>query len=46
MRDRVFYKTNGKHAPFNEDRPELYDADAAADAWAKTVAFFCRELKA
>jgi carboxymethylenebutenolidase len=36
---------NAQHAFFNEDRPEVYDADAAADAWAKTVAFFRRELK-
>ncbi len=32
------------HAFFNEKRPEVYDAAASADAWAKTLAFFRREL--
>jgi len=26
-----------KHAFFNDDRPEVYDADAAASAWARTL---------
>jgi carboxymethylenebutenolidase len=34
------------HAFFNDERPEVYDAAAAADAWAKTIAFFRRELRA
>ena len=34
------------HAFFNEARPEVYDATAAGDAWAKTVAFLRRELHA
>ena len=34
------------HAFFNDTRPEVYDPPAAADAWAKTLAFFKRELKA
>jgi carboxymethylenebutenolidase len=33
-----------QHAFFNDRRPEVYDASAAADAWAKTLAFFRREL--
>jgi len=33
-----------QHAFFNDARPEVYDAAAAADAWKKTVAFFRREL--
>src|SRR5438093_562325 len=33
------------HAFFNDSRPEVYDAAAAADAWAKTVAFFRCELQ-
>jgi carboxymethylenebutenolidase len=33
-----------QHAFFNDQRPEVYDASAAADAWAKTLAFFRREL--
>jgi carboxymethylenebutenolidase len=32
------------HAFFNDHRPEVYDAAAAADAWAKTLAFFKSEL--
>jgi carboxymethylenebutenolidase len=32
------------HAFFNEERPEVYDPAAAADAWNKTLAFFRREL--
>lgn len=34
------------HAFFNDERPEVYDAAASADAWSKTLAFFTRELKA
>jgi carboxymethylenebutenolidase len=33
------------HAFFNDERPEVYDAAAAADAWAKTLAFFRHELQ-
>jgi len=32
------------HAFFNDHRPEVYDAAAAADAWEKTLAFFKSEL--
>jgi len=32
------------HAFFNDQRPEVHDPAAAAEAWAKTVAFFRREL--
>jgi carboxymethylenebutenolidase len=28
------------HAFFNDDRPEVYDVDAAASAWARTLDFF------
>ena len=34
------------HAFFNDERPEVYDASAAADAWSKTIEFFRRELQA
>ena len=34
------------HAFFNDDRPEVYDAKAASDAWSKTIAFLRQELKA
>ena len=34
------------HAFFNEERPEVYDPAAAADAWAKSIAFLRRERKA
>jgi dienelactone hydrolase len=35
---------NADHAFFNDTRPEVYDAAAAEDAWARTLAFFRREL--
>lgn len=35
---------NAQHAFFNDHRPEVYDARAAADAWTKTLTFFRREL--
>lgn len=35
---------DAQHAFFNDDRPEVYDAAAAEDAWSKTIAFFRREL--
>jgi carboxymethylenebutenolidase len=34
------------HAFFNDERPEVYDAGAAADAWSRTIEFFRRELQA
>ena len=34
-----------QHAFFNNTRPDVYDAAAAADAWAKTIAFLRRELQ-
>jgi carboxymethylenebutenolidase len=37
---------NAQHAFFNDERPEVYDGIAAADAWTKTLAFFRRELRA
>jgi carboxymethylenebutenolidase len=33
------------HAFFNDDRPETYDADAAASAWARTLEFFRSRLE-
>ncbi|HEX8500144.1 MAG TPA: dienelactone hydrolase family protein [Pyrinomonadaceae bacterium] len=32
------------HAFFNDTRPEVYDAEAAADAWRRTLEFFRRHL--
>ena len=32
------------HAFFNDTRPEVYDAAAAADAWRRTIEFFRRHL--
>ncbi|HMS54243.1 MAG TPA: dienelactone hydrolase family protein [Fimbriimonadaceae bacterium] len=32
------------HAFFNDDRPEVYDANAAADAWSKMIGFFKKHL--
>jgi carboxymethylenebutenolidase len=36
--ETVVYPEAG-HAFFNDHRPEVYDADAAADAWGRTVSF-------
>ena len=36
---------DAQHAFFNDHRPQVYDATAAADAWLKTLAFLRRELK-
>ncbi len=35
---------DARHAFFNDQRPEVYDSKAAADAWSKTLTFFRREL--
>ena len=32
------------HAFFNDTRPEVYDAEAAADAWQRTIAFLRQHL--
>jgi carboxymethylenebutenolidase len=32
------------HAFFNDDRPEVYDADASSRAWQRTLALFSRTL--
>jgi carboxymethylenebutenolidase len=37
---------SAQHAFFNDTRPEVYDPQAAADAWNRTIAFFRRELAA
>lgn len=38
-------KYEADHAFFNDTRPEVYDAEAAKDAWAKVVAFFNENSK-
>ena len=35
-----------QHAFFNDTRPEVYDAEASADAWQRTIAFLRRHLSA
>ena len=37
-------KYEADHAFFNNTRPEVYDAEAAADAWKKVIAFFNENL--
>ncbi len=37
-------KYEADHAFFNDTRPEVYDAAAAADAWAKVIGFFKDKL--
>jgi len=39
-------KYEADHAFFNETRPEVYDEEAAKDAWAKVTAFFEEHLAA
>lgn len=41
--DMKIYK-DADHAFFNDTRPEVYDADAAADAWQRTIAFLRQHL--
>jgi len=36
---------NAQHAFFNDEQLDVFDAEAAADAWEKTVAFLHRELQ-
>ncbi|MDQ3129411.1 MAG: dienelactone hydrolase family protein [Acidobacteriota bacterium] len=38
-------KYEADHAFFNDTRPEVYDAEAAKDAWTKVIAFFNENLK-
>ena len=38
--------TGAKHGFFNDTRPEAYNAEAAADAWQRTLRFFGERLKA
>ena len=35
---------NTDHAFFNDTRPEVYNADASADAWQRTVEFLRKHL--
>jgi carboxymethylenebutenolidase len=44
-KDATFYTYEGvSHAFFNEDRPEVYNAEAAALLWDRSVAFFRETL--
>ncbi len=36
---------NADHAFFNDTRPDVYDADAARDAWERTMRFFRENLR-
>jgi carboxymethylenebutenolidase len=36
---------NTSHAFFNDTRPQVYDAEAAKDAWGKTLDFFRKHVK-
>jgi len=38
-------KYDADHAFFNNTRPEVYDENAAKDAWAKVIAFFNKNLE-
>lgn len=39
-------KYDADHAFFNDTRPEVYDKEAAADAWKRVLAFFNEHLQA
>ena len=39
-----FHSYPADHAFFNNERPEVYDAHAAGDAWQRTLAFFRKNL--
>ena len=41
--DMKIYK-DADHAFFNDTRPEVYDAEASADAWQRTIAFLREHL--
>lgn len=41
--DMKIYK-NADHAFFNDTRPEVYDAEASADSWQRTIAFLRQHL--
>jgi carboxymethylenebutenolidase len=47
MGKNVTYKLypNADHAFFNDTRPEVYDAEASADAWRMTLEFFRANVK-
>jgi carboxymethylenebutenolidase len=36
---------NVDHGFFNDERPDVYNQPAAADAWRRTMAFFRQHLK-
>jgi len=40
----IYIYENTDHAFFNEERPEVYDAEAAADTWRRTLDFFRQHL--
>jgi carboxymethylenebutenolidase len=42
--DVVIYPGAG-HAFFNDMRPEVYNAEAAADSWRRTIAFLRENLR-
>ncbi len=43
-RAEVFIYPSTQHAFFNDTRPDVYDADASARAWASTLAFLRSEV--
>lgn len=42
--NHTFHSYDAPHAFFNDERPEVFTPEAAADAWSKTLAFFRRHL--
>ncbi len=42
--DHVLYRYDAQHGFFNEQRPEVYDANASLDAWGRSLAFLEQHL--
>ena len=42
--EMVIYK-GADHAFFNDQRPQVYNAEAATDAWRRTIAFLREHLR-
>jgi len=42
----IKFYADADHAFFNDTRPEVYKAEAAADAWQRTIKFFRGHLSA
>ena len=44
--DYELYRYEGEHAFMNQERPDVYAAEAAAQAWARSLDFWTKHLGA